>query len=319
MKMRLILFLFVLPILCLAACASTSRAGDPKAAFGAERAEQVNLRGWDFLVNRLRKDGIDPGMLRSVYASTRMPLNEKVSFSLNPKESHQIYKRFSEAQRIARAKEYLKRFASTFSYAQKSFGVNPYVIAAILLTETDLGRVTGKELIVWRLSRLATICDPENIAWNYKRLFKDDPSVKLEDLKTRAAYLDALFYPELEALFDFAAKTDTDVFQLRGSVAGAFGIPQFLPSSYRKYALDGNADNVVSLFRDEDAIVSVANYLAKSGWDEAPRATDSRRRAIWSYNRSNAYVDAVLKVAALIKAPIPVKSPLKTINKRRAK
>lgn len=302
MKTIYINALGLVALVLLSACSNIGNAGDQKAAFGSDPNVKIDVRGWDYLVGRLKLDGIDPGMISAVYASALMPRNEKVSFSLNPKESPHIYKRFTDANRIVSGRNFLKRYANSFSYAEKTFAVNRYVTAAILLIESDFGKLTGRELIVWRLSRLATISDPQNVEWNYKRLLKDTPEVKLEDLKTRAAYLDALFYPELEALFEFAAANNTDVFQLRGSVAGAFGIPQFLPSSYKKYAVDGNLDGVVSIYREEDAIASVANYLSKSGWSDKYGDEAARRQAIWSYNRSAAYVDAVLSVARLLKA-----------------
>ncbi|HPU23830.1 MAG TPA: lytic transglycosylase domain-containing protein, partial [Candidatus Kapabacteria bacterium] len=83
-----------------------------------------------------------------------------------------------------------------------------------------------------------------------------------------------------------------------GSWAGAFGIPQFLPSSYVKYAIDGNNDGVVDLFNLSDAVFSVANYLKSHGWGEM---LSEQRKAIFAYNNSTAYVDAVMKLAEYAK------------------
>ncbi|MCK5009534.1 MAG: lytic murein transglycosylase, partial [Deltaproteobacteria bacterium] len=83
---------------------------------------------------------------------------------------------------------------------------------------------------------------------------------------------------------------------IKGSWAGAFGIAQFLPSSYLRYALDGNNDQKVRLFNRYDSMVSVANYLKKNGW-KSGLSIKRRRSIIRRYNNSTPYIDTVLKLS----------------------
>jgi membrane-bound lytic murein transglycosylase B len=103
---------------------------------------------------------------------------------------------------------------------------------------------------------------------------------------------------ELVAMSEIEKKFGIDFNTVYGSWAGAFGISQFLPSSFLNYAVDGNGDDKIDLFDKIDAIHSVANYLVAHKWGNT---TEQKRKAIWRYNNSNAYVDAVLKLADLIK------------------
>ena len=93
-----------------------------------------------------------------------------------------------------------------------------------------------------------------------------------------------------------------DALGIRGSIAGAFGLPQFLPSSYLKFDTDGNGDGRVSLYDPEDAIASCARYLKENGWRPGiDRA--QKRKVIWTYNRSTPYIDTVLALADRLPQP----------------
>jgi membrane-bound lytic murein transglycosylase B len=80
------------------------------------------------------------------------------------------------------------------------------------------------------------------------------------------------FRGELEQYLLFAREQDVDVFSVKGSYAGAIGIPQFMPGSYRRFAVDFDGDGATNLRASEtDAIGSVANFLAKHGWRPGER------------------------------------------------
>jgi len=301
--MKLIITTSLLLSLCLAGCAATQSRqiyqSSERAAFnpGAVTAND-HFRGWDFLVAKLREAGVAESQLEEIYAGNRIPAFENIPFKLHPSESLADYSGFFRQKKIEEARTFLMSYRKTFDSAQREFKVDKDVVAALLLIETQFGRFVGEDLVIYRLSRLASISDPANVEWNFQKLFKDDPRVTFKEVQSRAQYLEDTFLPEIQALFKLTRKNNVDIFQVKGSKAGAFGLPQFLPSSYLKYALDGNADGVVSLYREEDAIYSVANFLHEAGWDET--SNKAKRKALWQYNKSEAYVNAVLKVAALI-------------------
>lgn len=257
------------------------------------------FRGWGYLVSRLQSDGISKEQTKSIYNNPKMPHFETIFFSLNPKEHPRSYTQFSTPSKLKLARDFLQKNAQTFTRAERELNVDRRAIAAILLVETNCGRFTGKDLIINRLSRLAAIGEPSNIRANYKIQKEKDSSVRLEDTISRAKYLEETFYPEIPALIKIANKRKLDVFSVKGSPAGAFGIPQFLPSSYLKFGTDGNRDGIISLFSSHDAIWSTANYLAAFGWKN-DLSHEKKRGVIWKYNHSDAYIDAVLKVASLL-------------------
>lgn len=257
---------------------------------------RTKYRGWEFLVAKLKALGIPEADLNAVYQNPRMPRFTTVRFSLEPKERPEIYRHFLDTRKVKKAVEFIKGHRTILNQAEQRFGVDCYTVAAILLIESDFGQVTGKHLAVNRLSRLASAGHPINVKLNYQRLHREDPAVTLEAVEARARYLEETFLPELPALFEVARRRNLRVLGIRGSSAGAFGLPQFLPTSYIKFGIDGNRDGVVSLFTVSDAINSCANFLASYGWRESASEMD-KRRALMKYNRSEAYVDTVLKVA----------------------
>ena len=89
-------------------------------------------------------------------------------------------------------------------------------------------------------------------------------------------------------------------FYYKGSYAGAFGIPQFLPTSYLKWGIDSDNSGSVNLYWYPDAIYSVANYLREHGWKPG-LSQEKQEKVIWEYNHSKTYVDTVLKAARKLK------------------
>ncbi len=123
--------------------------------------------------------------------------------------------------------------------ARRTYGVPEEIIVAILGVETFYGRNTGRWRVIDALATLAF------------------------DYPPRAPY----FRGELENYLLFAREMELDVFALKGSYAGAIGIPQFMPTSYLRYAVDFDGDGVADLSGNAaDAIGSVGNFLKQHGW-----------------------------------------------------
>jgi len=103
-------------------------------------------------------------------------------------------------------------------------------------------------------------------------------------------------YRELSALLELENTHGIEPGSINGSVMGAIGWPQFLPSSLVKFGVSGNGDRRVDLYNAEDAIFSTSNYLRSHGWCAAKFPSD-REAVIWEYNHSKAYVRIVLGIA----------------------
>ena len=146
---------------------------------------------------------------------------------------------FITERRIAEGVQFLKRHRRSFERAEKRYGVPAEYIAAIIGVETFYGRQTGRWRVVDALTTLAF------------------------DYPPRAPY----FREELENYLLLARDGGVDVFSMRGSYAGAVGIPQFMPGSTRRFAVDFDGNGRIDLRASPaDAVGSVANYLRAHGW-----------------------------------------------------
>lgn len=258
-------------------------------------------RGWDYLASRLRKAGVPESEILEIFASPTMPRFTFVPFKVKPKEPHSIYASFDRDSFAQLGASFIEEYDQEFNRMERKYGVPREVVTAILVIETQIGRHTGNELIVHRLSRLASVLDPHNVQENYRRLKATDPSVTLDDVKNRGRYLEDTFLPEIPALIEISKRNQVNTFHILGSSAGAFGIPQFLPTAFIKYGVDGDGDGHVSLFNKVDALWSAGNYLSAFGY-KADLPYAERRKVIWEYNRSEAYIDTVFRVASRIRS-----------------
>jgi membrane-bound lytic murein transglycosylase B len=155
--------------------------------------------------------------------------------------------RFIEPKRIDAGVRFWQSHADTLQRAEAQFGVPAWLVAGVIGVETLYGQHTGQFRV---LDALAT-------------LGFDFPSSH-----PRAAERSAFFRGELEALLRLSRQNGVAPDEWRGSYAGAMGLPQFMPSSWQKFAVDFDGDGRIDLRRSPaDAIGSVANYMKQYGWN----------------------------------------------------
>ena len=166
------------------------------------------------------------------------------------KEWHEYRKIFLGEKRINQGIEFWRSHKKTILRASEVYGVAPEIIVAIIGVETRYGRHTGTYRV---LDALATL------GFDYPKRGK-------------------FFRSELEQFLLLVREQDLDVTHLKGSYAGAMGYGQFIPSSYRAYAVDFDADNKVDIWQNPvDAIGSVANYFKAHKWQtDQPVLTRAR-------------------------------------------
>jgi membrane-bound lytic murein transglycosylase B len=271
----------------------------PRDAVAQDAAEplRANYRGWDYIVEKLVADGVDRRRVHRAFTDPRVEPFAGLDFGLAPREPRSLYQGFASSTSVAHARRCKAAHAAALDAAERAHGVPASVVASIIHIESGCGRNTGSEVVLYRLARLAMANEPANLRSNIDRHTGglDDPEIESRT-RQRGQYLEDTFYPEVLATFQLADRLDMDPLSLRGSGSGAFGMPQFLPRSYLSYGSDGNGDGRISLYEPDDAIFSCANYLASHGWRDGLSRAD-RRRVIWHYNRSDAYIDAVLTLA----------------------
>jgi membrane-bound lytic murein transglycosylase B len=263
---------------------------------------------WSYLIDRLVRDGIRRDEAVTAFSDPRVPAFDRLEFALQPRESSSMYLGFRSSQSLAGARTCRARHRDDLLRAEARHGVPASVVSAIIHVETHCGKNRGKDVVLYRLARLAMANEPVNVRRNIIRHTEDAPASRHAEIEAtvrrRARYLEDTFYPEVVATFRLARRARIDPLGIRGSGAGAFGIPQFLPSSYLAYAVDGNGDGRVSLHDEADAIHSAARYLASHGW-RANLSRAEQRKVIWAYNRSDAYIDTVLYLAERIEESHP--------------
>ena len=254
--------LFVL----LAACSSKPKptetdttTGTPSGGFLLEPQHNVMQMGGDFANNpnaqqfidkMVNKHGFDRQQLQEILSQAkrldsvlRLMDNQAPTTSVKPPSGPngawlRYRKKFITPDNVQNGVVFWNQYEDALNRAWQVYGVPPEIIVGIIGVETRWGRVMGKTRI---LDALATL------SFNYPR---------------RAEY----FSGELETFLLMARAEGNDPLSLRGSYAGAMGYGQFMPSSFKSYAVDFNGNGHINLWDPEDAIGSVANYFKSHGW-----------------------------------------------------
>lgn len=190
---------------------------------------------------------------------------------------------------------YLKKVSRRYKVPQE-------VISSILWVETRMGSYTGSFSVMNVYYNLTLLEEPEVYYEMLNWLQEEYPDKDLYELSEKMIKRAKWGFYQLRSVFKLKGKIAQPLNHLKGSYAGAFGIPQFIPSSYLYYAKDGNSDGLVDLFNMKDAIRSVAHYLSKMGWKN--HVKKNQQSAILAYNRSSAYLNKVMSESEFLKSKI---------------
>lgn len=151
--------------------------------------------------------------------------------------------RFVEPRRINAGLAFWQTNDAALQRVQQGSGVPAALIVAIVGVETFYGRITGNFRVIDALATLSF----------------DFPSGRSD----RSAF----FRSELEEFLVFAQREGLDPLRPKGSFAGAIGLPQFMPGSINRFAVDGDGDGHIDLWANgTDVVASVANFLVRHGW-----------------------------------------------------
>lgn len=260
-------YVTLLPLfMLLAACSSKPKptetettTGTPSGGFLLEPQHNVMQMGGDFANNpnaqqfidkMVNKHGFDRQQLQEILSQAkrldsvlRLMDNQAPTTSVKPPSGPngawlRYCKKFITPDNVQNGVVFWNQYEDALNRAWQVYGVPPEIIVGIIGVETRWGRVMGKTRI---LDALATL------SFNYPR---------------RAEY----FSGELETFLLMARDEQDDPLNLKGSFAGAMGYGQFMPSSYKQYAVDFSGDGHINLWDPVDAIGSVANYFKAHGW-----------------------------------------------------
>ena len=252
------------------------------------------------LSQKLIQDGLDPEKINALFSNGQVSFAPSdVSLFFIHSESSLNYDQFIAPKPIAKARSYMETHKESLDRAEKQYGVDKTVITAILLVETQLGSYLGKRTVINTLATMAALTD-KGLREQIWDSIPDQKKPKREKFEKKVKKRIQWGYTELKALIQYANQEGIDPTSIKGSYAGAMGIPQFMPSNALTLAKDGDQDGRVNLFTHSDAISSVANYLKHHGWKPGiPR--QRQHEVLFRYNHSNYYVDTLLKVSDKLK------------------
>ncbi len=207
-------------------------------------AEAVSITKEAFIRDMAKKYDFNVDTLNGLFAQATVSKSilEAISRPAEKKLPWYKYREiFLQEKRIKQGLEFWQKHTATLQRAENKFGVPAEIIVAIIGVETFYGRITGSYRVIDALNTLA---------FHYPK---------------RADF----FRGEFEQFLLLTREQGFDPLSLTGSYAGAMGMPQFISSSYRHYAVDFDNDNVINIWDNPvDAIGSVANYFVEHDWQQ---------------------------------------------------
>lgn len=195
----------------------------------------------DFVNEMAERHQFNAKLLSHLFADVqiRQDILDAISRPAEAKPWYQYRPIFLQESRINGGVEFWNEHEATLKRAEEIYGIPPQIIIAIIGVETRYGKHTGNFRVLDSLSTLA---------------FEYPP---------RATF----FRSELEQFLLLAREEQVDPASIKGSYAGAMGQPQFISSSYRRYAVDFDGDGKRDLWNNTDDVIgSVAHYFYKHGW-----------------------------------------------------
>jgi peptidoglycan lytic transglycosylase B len=225
--------------LLLAAVLALHAALAPAQQAGYEKRKEVK----EFVAEMVKKHKFTSRQLNRVFAKAQYQPAIVRAMDQPPESalaSWQAYRAiFIRPDRIEAGAQFWTRNAAALKRAEDEYGVPENIIVGIIGVETTFGRNIGTYRVIDALTTLAF------------------------DYPKRSAY----FRGELEHYLVFVRDQKIDPLRVKGSYAGAIGIPQFMPGSYRRFAVDFDGDGQINLATSpSDAIGSIGNFLKSHGW-----------------------------------------------------
>ena len=276
---------------------------------------------WQNLSLKLQKDGLNAALTGETFSSLTMPpssvpmgikVRELYSNAFLPKPKARPQKPIETKLGIpgpwfkgvvttanARAcRDFMNKHAVAFARAELNYGVPSEVAAALLFVETRLGGYLGKHNAFYMLASMSVTRDPSDIPEYIEKLQGADG--RLDWIRGKMETKADWAYAELKALLSYCYANGIDPLEVKGSVYGAIGLCQFMPSNISLYAVDGNGDGIIDLFTVDDAVASLSNYLRRNGW-KSGLSLERQTRVLRSYNAMDIYAHTILALAKTIR------------------
>ncbi len=257
-------------------------------------------RFWRPLIDRLARSGMDRAWLERLFARPEVRFEKRImAVKVVPSHHRPDYSKFLRKDRLQRAYRFLQDHYTLLERMERRYGVPKEVKVAVLLVETDFGRCLGTRRAFNVLASMARVRSTDQIRPLIPPEVRRDRA-RMRRLDRRLKDKSRWAFQELKALLRYCRENHLDPLAVRGSIFGAIGYCQFMPSNIYRFGQDGNGDGRIDLFDLEDALASMANYLRQAGWRQG-LSRRQQERVILRYNHSRAYAHTVIEVARRLK------------------
>lgn len=226
------------------------------------------------ILNNLELNKIDVDYVKKIFFNSKI----KIDYSIIRKFENQTEKLpYKKYKNLFITKSRIKN-GVLFYYEKKpildlvfsNFGVDPFLLVSLAGIESNYGAYTSSYLVFNSLH--TQLHNKKRKVWAEK---------------------------EMTEFIKYCFENKIDPFSVNGSYAGAFGYGQFIPSSFRAYAVDFDGDNIKEPFDWSDVLASMSNYLIKNGYKKNSKDfsfKNSNWSAIYKYNHSENYVNVILEL-----------------------
>ncbi len=288
-------------------------------ALSLTKSQRKKLAFYSPLINTLSKIE-SKDRLNKIFLDKRIRFDSRLILLNLDQPSQKRYMAHSLGRRaLYKGIRFIHLYRKALEKAEKLHSVDKEVIVAILYIETNFNLRRARNTVFNAYATLAFADHPhfikinlKRLKYKYRKLSKSELDTKIQKFKERSAKKGKWAVEQLKALFSVSKGMKRPILSFRGSFAGAMGYPQFIPTSYLNYAVDGNGDRKVDLYNIYDAISSVGNYLKTVGFKK--NNPESQYEAIYHYNRSDDYVQFVLEYSKRLK-----NFKIRKVRKRRRK
>ncbi|NDG83912.1 MAG: hypothetical protein EBX52_02615, partial [Proteobacteria bacterium] len=304
-------FLILILLAGASACAHTEKSAAPAPPPSADLSvpPEVALAEMD---QKLISAGVSPRSIELIHKNYVAGKKGWLESSLKIMEQnvfgflyHGDYMSHNSPDARKKIKRYLRGHQNSFKNAELKYHVEAKSIAALLWVETKLGKNMGKHPLPWVYYSLALTSHPRFCAELLGALpqkldqsqltDKPDAAAARAKVQDRCKSKSEWAIEELKTLFELEKTHGLKPFKIKASFAGAFGIPQFIPSSYKKYSVSSFRKRP-DLFLISDAVLSVGKFLHENGWKKGE--PESYPSALYSYNRSKDYGVVITRIAS---------------------
>jgi len=235
---------------------------------------EIAYQSYDRIINSFESFDIEPDYIKKIFLDNRLKFDKEIINRFqnqSEKLSYEQYRKiFITNDRIKNGVIFYKGKKEILKLVNSKYGVDSFLLVSLSGVESNYGANTSSNLVFTSLH--TQLHNEKRKSWAEKEM--------IEFIK-------------------YCYENNIDPFSLGGSYAGAFGFGQFIPSSFRAYAVDFDGDEIKEPFEWLDVFASMSNYLIKNGYNKSSNdfsfKTDNWN-SIYRYNHSKNYVNVILEL-----------------------